>query len=204
MLVLAIIGAGGVFTGTNPSYMQFELSHHIKTAKAKFLISEPEILMPLLVAARENNISLSNIWIFDVLGQEVPPGMRSWRELLAHGEEDWVRFDDLKTSKETAAARLFSSGTTGLPKAAVISHYNLVAQHEAAWEAYPRPYQVSIQEYVSSINCSLHLFLVYLVEFTGCLILMYYPDRRSPVSWQCLFSTQQRSHRPISARSKSV
>lgn len=141
MLTLGIIGAGGVFTGTNPLYTQFELSHHVKTAQANFLISEPEILKPLLVAAKGNNIPQSNIWNFDVLGQEIPSEMRPWRQLLTHREEDWMHFDDLETSKQTTAARLFSSGTTGLPKASVISHYNLVAQHKLCWEANPRPYQ---------------------------------------------------------------
>ncbi|KAL2010308.1 hypothetical protein VTN00DRAFT_6115 [Thermoascus crustaceus] len=124
----------------------------VKTAKANFLISEPEILKPLLVAAKGNNIPQSNIWTFDVLGQEVPPGMRSWGQLLTHGEEEWMRFDDLKTSKETTAARLFSSGTTGLPKATVISHYNLVAQHEPCWEANPIPYQhlINIEKFNST------------------------------------------------------
>jgi acyl-CoA synthetase (AMP-forming)/AMP-acid ligase II len=44
LLFLGIIAAGGVFTGTNPGYTQYELAHHIKTAKVRFLISEPEIL----------------------------------------------------------------------------------------------------------------------------------------------------------------
>ncbi|KAH8699235.1 hypothetical protein BGW36DRAFT_293241 [Talaromyces proteolyticus] len=143
MLVLAIIGAGGVFTGTNPSYTAAELAHHIKTSKAKFLISEPEILAPLLVAAKERKISEANIWIFDTQGQTLPPGSRSWKGLLNHGEQDWVRFEDANASRNTAAARLFSSGTTGLPKAVTITHLNLIAQQELTSKAHPRPHSVS-------------------------------------------------------------
>lgn len=143
MLVLAIVGAGGIYTGTNPSYTAMELTHHIKTAQGRFLISEPEILQPALKAAKDTGIPQQNIWVFDVLGQLVPSGMRSWRELLTHGEADWVRFDDLKTAQETTAARFFSSGTTGLPKAVIITHHNLVAQHALAFEVYRKPYPVS-------------------------------------------------------------
>ncbi|PGG98719.1 hypothetical protein GX51_06647 [Blastomyces parvus] len=132
LIFLAAIGAGGVFAGTNPAYTQFELAHHIKTAKVSFLISEPEILDNLLAAAKDTNVPTSNIWIFNTQGRAVPPGHRSWTELLKHGEADWVRFDDPETCKNTTAARLFSSGTTGLPKAAVISHQNLIAQHTLA------------------------------------------------------------------------
>ena len=143
-MFLAIIAAGGIFTGTNPSYTQFELVHHIKTAKTTIFITEPEMLDTALVAAKESKIPLHNIWIFDVLDQKVPDGFRSFKELLNHGEEDWVRFDDEKTSKETTAARLFSSGTTGLPKAAMLSHYNLIAQHTLVHEISSKIWRVRI------------------------------------------------------------
>ncbi|EEH33848.1 4-coumarate-CoA ligase [Paracoccidioides lutzii Pb01] len=143
MIFLAVIGAGGVFAGTNPGYTQFELSHTIKTAKVTFLISEPEILDNLVAAAESNNIPTSNIWIFNTQGQPVPAGHKSWTELFKHGEEDWIRFDDPEICKTTTAARLFSSGTTGLPKAAVISHLNLIGQHIFVHDTKPPPHQIS-------------------------------------------------------------
>ncbi|OAX83177.1 hypothetical protein ACJ72_02468 [Emergomyces africanus] len=143
MIFLAAIGAGGVFAGTNPGYTQFELAHHIKTAKVSFLISEPEILDNLVAAAGDNNIPSSNIWIFNTQGRPLPAGHKSWTELLKHGEADWVRFDDPETCKNTTAARLFSSGTTGLPKAAVISHHNLIGQHTMVEAKRTIDYQIS-------------------------------------------------------------
>ena len=137
MLFLGIIGAGGVFTGSNPGYTTHELAHHLKTSRAKFLISEPEILAPLLDAAKENGIPETNLWVFDAAGGKIPQGRRSWRDLFEHGEQDWVRFDDLKVASTTTAARLFSSGTTGLPKAVMITHRNLVAQQEMVFTADP-------------------------------------------------------------------
>jgi acyl-CoA synthetase (AMP-forming)/AMP-acid ligase II len=144
MLVLAIIGVGGVFTGTNPSYTAAEIAHHIRASKAKYLISEPEILDPVLVAAKENNIPRQDIWIFDPIGQMIPPGWRSWKELLDFGEEDWVRLNGIETTSKTIAARLFSSGTTGLPKGTNITHCNLISQQELTINAFPRPYTVSL------------------------------------------------------------
>lgn len=146
MLFLGIVAAGGVFAGTNPSYTQFELAHHYKTSETKFVIAEPELLPVVLGAASESHVPKSNIWIFNPTGQEAPDGFRSWTSLLEHGERDWVRFDDEKVSRSTIAARLFSSGTTGLPKAAAISHYNLVAQHIIVNEVDRAPYEVGIEE----------------------------------------------------------
>ncbi|KAF1992457.1 amp dependent CoA ligase [Aulographum hederae CBS 113979] len=135
LLVLGIIGAGGIFAGTNPAYTPYEMSHHIKTAKIKFLISEPEILPSLLSAAKENNIHLDKIWIFHPLPtQTCPSGYTSYTSLLTAGSSDWVRFNDLETCRNTICMRLFSSGTTGLPKAATSSHYNFIAQHELVFE----------------------------------------------------------------------
>ncbi|KAJ5875745.1 uncharacterized protein N7473_013092 [Penicillium subrubescens] len=143
ILVLAIIGAGGVFTGSNPAYTPTELAHHIRASEAKFLISEPEILKSLLGAAQQTGVPEQNVWIFNNLGQSVPTGQKSWKELFKFGEADWVRFNDLETARTTTAARLFSSGTTGLPKAVMITHYNLIAQHELVLGADPRPYPIS-------------------------------------------------------------
>lgn len=135
ILVLGIIAAGGIFTGTNPAYTQHELEHTIKTAEATWLITEPEFTKVILDAAKNRGIPESKIWIFHTQpGQTVPPGMTSWEDLLTHGEKDWVRFNDLNTCRTTVAMRLFSSGTTGLPKAVNMSHYNFIAQHELIWE----------------------------------------------------------------------
>lgn len=145
MLVLAIIGSGACFAGTNPGYTPLELRHHVKITKAKFLICEPELLESLLQAAKDTEIPKSSIRIFNTQPNQVcPPDFQSWTELLQHGEEDWVRFDGLATCANTTAARLTSSGTTGLPKATVTSHQNLIAQHELVYGiASPqRPYEV--------------------------------------------------------------
>ena len=114
ILVLGIIGAGACYAGTNPAYTPFELEHAFKVSRTKFIITEPEMLDAVKSAAKSRGIPEKNIWIFDVHNQPLPTGSKSWRELLSHGERDWVRFDDLQTTKTTAAMRLFSSGTTGL------------------------------------------------------------------------------------------
>jgi 4-coumarate--CoA ligase len=141
--VLGIIAAGGVFTGTNPGYTSHEVSHHLKTARARFLIVEPTLLKTIQHA--QHSIASKHIFIFDPLDSaDSHVGYTPWTDLLNHGEADWVRLDDLETSKNTTAMLLFSSGTTGLPKAAMISHYNLIAEHHLTWEdpVHPRDYDV--------------------------------------------------------------
>ncbi|KAK3697266.1 hypothetical protein LTR37_017578 [Vermiconidia calcicola] len=112
---LGLVAAGCVFSGVNPAYTPYELAHTLKIAKIK-----------------------SKIMMFNPNGEKAPSGFKQWNDLFQHGEEDWCRFDDLETSRTTSTARLFSSGTTGLPKATDLSHYNLIAQHTLVFETVPR------------------------------------------------------------------
>jgi 4-coumarate--CoA ligase len=129
MLFLAGVGAGGVFSGTNPAYRVAEMRHHIRTAEVNFFIVEPELLDVVLEGAKAEGIPNDRIFIFNVRGQAVPEGFRSWEWLLQQGEEDWLRITDLETLKTTDIARLTTSGTTGLPKTACQSHYNATSFH---------------------------------------------------------------------------
>lgn len=138
---LGVVAAGGVYAGTNPAYTAHELSHALKTAKAKYVLSQADLMGPVLKAAESVDLPKDKVIVFNPQGGKGVEGHLQWSDLLKHGERDWVRFDFLETSRNTTAALLFSSGTTGLPKAAMLSHYNFIAQHTLLYEAYPRPYK---------------------------------------------------------------
>jgi 4-coumarate--CoA ligase len=114
LLVLAVVGAGGISVGTNPSYTKHELSHAIKLAKIKFVLSEPEILANVQTALQENGVDVGQrLFILDTQdGQQVPFGLKSWKTLLNHGSEDWIRFEDKQRCKEHVQL-YFTSGTSG-------------------------------------------------------------------------------------------
>ncbi|EMC99102.1 hypothetical protein BAUCODRAFT_154775 [Baudoinia panamericana UAMH 10762] len=147
ILVQGIIGAGGVWVGTNPSYTSFELHHTLKLSKARFVIAEPELLATIRDPATD--LGVRNVFLFDAQSGRRVPELPHWETLLNHGEAYWVSFDDMATAKSTTAMLLFSSGTTGLPKAAQVSHYNLIAQHTILYENLFRPWPFP----VSMITC---------------------------------------------------
>lgn len=140
-MFLAIVAAGGIFAGTNVAYTPYELVHFAKTAKVKYVIAAPEHLKSMLNAAQQVGLDKSKIIMFNPDDREVPTGYTTFKDLLQRGEQDWVRFDDLKTAENTLAALLFSSGTTGLPKAVKLSHHNFIAQHTLVNEIVPKPYE---------------------------------------------------------------
>ena len=113
ILVQGIVAAGGVFVGTNPSYTAFELRHALKVSEAKFVVAEVEILEAVRGAAGEVGILRERVLVFGEEDEAQRCGHKSWRTLLECGEEDWVRFDDLETARNTPAFLMFSSGTTG-------------------------------------------------------------------------------------------
>lgn len=78
LVVLAIIGAGGISVGTNPSYTKHELAHAVKLAKIKFVLAEPEILANVQTALQENDVDIgSRLYILDTqAGQSVPAGLK--------------------------------------------------------------------------------------------------------------------------------
>ncbi|KAL8645856.1 MAG: hypothetical protein Q9210_006479 [Variospora velana] len=163
ILMLAIIGAGGVFTGSNPSYTSLELNHQIRVSQAKFLIAEPQMLSTTLESAKACDIPETNVFTFETRGQASVPGRKSWKSLLEHGVADWSTFDNLEEAKSTIATFAFTSGTTGFPKAAMTSHLYAVSQLQCLERQTP-PYEVS------RLIClpAFHAFAVPL--FTGCAI----------------------------------
>ncbi|KAK3110826.1 hypothetical protein LTR53_014491 [Teratosphaeriaceae sp. CCFEE 6253] len=141
LVFLAVVAAGGVWAGTNPAYTSHELTHALKIAKVNFVLTAPELLGPMKNAMDTVGAANANLIIFNPNGEAAPAGHKQWADLLTHGEHDWTSFDNLHTARTTEAARLFSSGTTGLPKAASYSHYGFIAQHTLVYEATPRPYR---------------------------------------------------------------
>lgn len=142
MAFLGIVAAGGVFAGTNPSYTSHEVAHAIRIAKVKFYLTELQFLPTVLQACSATGIPKSNIFIFNNSNDPVPSHLRSWTWLFQQGEQDWERFESKETSETTSAARVFSSGTTGMPKALDMTHYNFIAQHTIVMDYKPRPYPI--------------------------------------------------------------
>lgn len=139
-----MIGAGGIAVGTNPSYTSSELTHHFNVAGPKYLIVQSECLHTVETAAAACNISPARIFVLCRPDQTVPEGKQSWRALTVCGECDWeidtIHYDSIG---DKVAALNSTSGTTGLPKAASVSHRFVVAQTCMIEQRFKdKPYQV--------------------------------------------------------------
>jgi acyl-CoA synthetase (AMP-forming)/AMP-acid ligase II len=129
-LWLGAIGASGIVCGSNPAYSVPELVHHLSITSTKYIIAEENKLENIGEAAKQCGIPADRIFIlglFNDLRQDPTP-YKSWKTLLGHGEEKWNKIDSEDEQTSTIAVLGSTSGTTGLPKAAKISHRYLVTQ----------------------------------------------------------------------------
>lgn len=139
---MAVIGAGGVFLGSNPGYKEFELTGLFESSNPVLVISAPELLPTVQKVAKQLSIPDSNLLVFDAVESTSSTDIKSWQELFAHGEEDWYQFNSVETAKDTSACLVTTSGTTGMPKLAVLSHYSWVAFNSVVDDPVPKPYDI--------------------------------------------------------------
>jgi acyl-CoA synthetase (AMP-forming)/AMP-acid ligase II len=114
---LSVATLGGIITTINPLYTAEEVKHQLMDACAKYFLTVPQLVDKAIDATRE--LKVEELFVF---GEA--EGATSFASLL---ENDSVVPETVINPRQDIVALPYSSGTTGVAKGVMLSHYNMVA-----------------------------------------------------------------------------
>jgi len=119
IIYLATIRAGGVFLPLNTAYVGSEVSYFLSDARPRIFICDPQ---------REAELSEVITDSYTQLFTLNDEGKGSW---ITFCQEQQNSFKNIPRTADDMAAILYTSGTTGRSKGAVLTHNNLLSNAKA-------------------------------------------------------------------------
>ena len=133
LLQLATAKAGLILVNINPAYRTSELEHALNLVGCKAIVTmvryrSSEYLNMLRELGKTRLPTLETIWWIDDANSPDEAGAQRFSELLRCAPADSASLRDARheVRPDDAVNIQFTSGTTGLPKAATLSHRNIL------------------------------------------------------------------------------
>ncbi len=130
MLYLATVRAGGVFLPLNTAYTATEIEYFLQDATPRIFVCDPKDADTFAPIAGKLNAKLETMGVWT--SPDIDAG-----SMLAGDENKNTEFENVERSAEDLAAILYTSGTTGRSKGAMLAHDNLLSNSKALaalWE----------------------------------------------------------------------
>ncbi|KAK8014247.1 hypothetical protein PG990_007543 [Apiospora arundinis] len=185
LIFYATSAAEGVFSSTSPSATPEELAYQLKETTPKVIVCNEDSKVNAVAAAKLVGFPPRNILCYR--GEkhvELYEAASGAKVPISNQELDWRRITDVRELEHSVVCLLFSSGTTGLPKAMKLSHQNLVAESSLVLEPikeYNTKYRGPDYEYISIA----HLPAAHIAGIMGYLVNATY--MRGTVYWMKKF-----------------
>ncbi len=120
MLYIACIRIGAIFLPLNTAYTADEVDYFLLDAEPALFVCDPSKQFTLQNVTEARNIPLETLGVLTTDGNSA--GSFFDKALVARPE-----FENVECSSDTLAAILYTSGTTGRSKGAMLSHGNLLS-----------------------------------------------------------------------------
>lgn len=130
-----ILKAGGIVTACSILNTEHEIAYQLNDAGAEIIIAwdnQLEKINNIKDRTRLRHVIITNVFDYapmaNPLGQREPPEIAGTIQLLNVINKAKINLPKFETNaKEDIAVLQYTGGTTGLPKGAMLTHYNLVA-----------------------------------------------------------------------------
>ncbi|KAK1836867.1 hypothetical protein QBC39DRAFT_337517 [Podospora conica] len=185
-IFFAAIAAGGVFSSSNPGSTPKELAGQVLQVDAKIIVCTEDTKATALAAANLTDLPPSRVLVIGngasfslshaSTGKPIP---------LSPNLLDWARITDPTALENSIVCVLFSSGTTGKPKACLLSHTNLVSSASLVLDASRETDPL----HLSSKRTLAHLPAAHIAGVQGYLVNFFYAG--GAVYWMPRFDFAQ-------------
>ena len=130
---MGVLGAGGCIVPIYPTLIDEEVEYIVSHSDSKFLIVENNAQLQKGLYTAKRYPGLKKIIVIDSTGKTANPMIMGYNELLDKGKalynKDAEAFPSLANAiaQDDLATIVYTSGTTGVPKGAMITHKNIMA-----------------------------------------------------------------------------
>lgn len=130
---MGVLGAGGCIVPIYPTLIDEEVEYIVSHSESKFLVVENNLQLQKGLYTAKRYPGLQKIIVIDMEGVGANPLVMSFTELLEKGKKLYDanpgKFKELADSvtQDDLATIVYTSGTTGVPKGAMITHKNIIA-----------------------------------------------------------------------------
>ncbi|MDZ7267010.1 MAG: long-chain fatty acid--CoA ligase [candidate division KSB1 bacterium] len=134
-----IVSCGGVTVGIYPSNLAPDCAYIIDHSDAEVIFVENADQLAKILSVRAELPRLRHLIVFDGPG-DAAQQVWSWEEFLARGEavsETELEQRAAAIRPDDLASLVYTSGTTGVPKGAMLTHHNLIFTSDSASRCLP-------------------------------------------------------------------
>ncbi len=175
---LAIQSAGGISVGVYPTNSYLQVKYILDHSQSKFVIVKDQEQADKVLMVKDELSTLEKMIVIDMKGlsKYEEPMMLSFREVEEigkniHNENPSLFYEMIqKTRSEDVAIIVYTSGTTGLPKGAMLSHRNITSVLDSFFQILPINREDSLVSVLPLCHVAERLFSLFIPMKSGCTI----------------------------------